>query len=1089
MLQTECPKCKNTVEEQDIRCPNCNMRLKVVCPTCGETNNFGEESCSNCGEILIKYCPSCSSSNLPTATECRKCGTNLTFSSSANTTIPNEEEQIEEVVVEEIQTNEQIEQTVDFEFPDDDISSYDETDNIEEKTVEEIDTEETGDDFEDIENSSSENVEADNLTENEIAEQQSQNEISYEDESQELEEYNDAQILLTELSSIMQPNNTTMVTALCAEEGMGKSTIIKTFADSFTEKGLIPIIAECSELIKMSSYGCIRECLLRLLTLPDFHPDIKSFYSVQTKQLFVQNFETLNDDEIMDFMNFLYPSMQGNFEEILIAKDKTYELLDKIFQSIISKNDAIFIIDNFDYIDTASYEYIHHLIENGIINNQTKLFITYKEYKTIDLYFKEKFLKNKEKRTLHLNNYTESQTKELIKNFSNTDSIPTAVEFAINEKGKGNIFFTEQFLALLFDAGYLFISSNEMKFKTNEPVPFLPKNIEEIIRLRIDGIQDGILKDSLFTMSIMGYKFDKNAFAAVVDITDEQADGILQRLVDLMYIQKVSEYEYTFKNTTMWSIIFDIAQKDAKFKLICKKIYYIFGKYALSNPTIKAVIATYREESEISAQAWLEVSSTAAYLGDTALYTDALEQYLENTDYKTKQNEITSTQAEIAEKIGRLLYKTEPQRAIEYLTAPVVAAKEAGNSTKIIELCGYLIKACYEVCDYSGVIESVDLIISSTDDALSPLDKAIIKSKKLHALLKMGNCEEGINLTNNEILTPLEEALSKQNSSEDYLKDLFNAWFDTSINLIKIYSLQGNSKALEVADNTEEIINLNNIENPEYSVELGLSRAYALTVTGRVDESLQTLRTVEKIQEYHNPKYISQKNLIYAMNLVCMDETNILEKKLFTFAKYADDANDQFGKHMFKIMLAWLTFKSGDFNKANIIFNDELTYFAKEKNVTGALISWLFISKNTLALEGSEAAEHIAMKALEVAQNPKFSQYHIAVYLHKLIAEINLLKGDKNAAKMYLEKGMLIAKQFGLEYAQVQMYIAFAKFLENLFEDADTNVSENANKANKIYQAAIIGAEKIKVPGLVNKIKKEQENLLLFCSQNGIQIG
>lgn len=1095
MVRTECPKCKSTVKEQDIRCSNCNMRLKVICPTCGEANDFGEQTCSNCGELLIKYCPNCSSANLPDASECRKCGAQFTETETENAS-ENISEENELTVTDDVEFSE----NQDFEFDENkgEISEnqedYDEAvidENQGENTLNQENYDESEFDQEGFEEISQENINTEDAQEYEQEENNFAEETAEANEEPpvgfENEEYSEAQEILTQLSQIMTPNNEIIVTAICAEEGMGKSTILKTFIDSFAEKGMVPITAECSELIKLSAFGCIRDFLLKLLTLPDFHPDIKSFYSVQTKQLFVQNFETLNDSEIMDFMNFLYPSMQGSYEEILVNKEKTTNLLDKIFESIISKNDAFFVIDNFDLIDTASYEYINHLIENQTINNQTKLFISYKENQSTEFYFDEKLLKNTQIRTLHLKNYTEEQTQELIKNFSNTDSIPTAVEFAINEKGKGNIFFTEQFLALLFDAGYLFISSNVMKFKANEPVPFLPKNIEEIICLRIDGIQENVLKDSLFTMSIMGYKFDKSAFAAVVDITDEQAGEILQKLVDLMYIQQVSEYEYAFKNMTMWSVIFDIAKGDAKFKLICKKIYYIFGKYALSNPTIKALTASYREEKEISAQAWLEVSSTAAYLGDITLYTDTLEQYLQETEYNSNQRELTETQAEVAEKIGKLLYKTKPQKAIEYLTTPVVAAKEAGNSAKIIELCGYLIKACYETCDYSGVTEAVDMIISSTEDDLSPLDKALIKSKKLHALFKTGNCEEGINLTNNEILGPLEEALSKQNNTED-LNSLFRAWFDASINLILLYSLQGNSKALEVADNTEEIINLNNIDTPEFSVKLGLARAFALTVIGRVNDSLETLRAVEKIQEYHIPKFISQRNLIYAINLVYMDEIKLLEKELFNYAKYADDANDQFSKHIFKLILAWLTFKSGDFNQANVIFNDELTYFAKEKTVTGALISWLFIAKNSLALEGSESAEHIAMKALEVAQNPKFSQYHIAVYLQKLIAEINLLKGDKNATKMYLEKGMLIAKQFGLELAQVQMYRAFAKFLEHLFEDTETDAVENANKANKIYQAAIIAAEKIKVPGLIDKIKDEQNNLLAFCQQNGIAI-
>ncbi len=73
MSEKYCPKCKNAVGIDDIRCPNCNMRLKMICPSCNMTNRFGSEFCSSCGEQLLKYCENCGSANLPDFSECRKC--------------------------------------------------------------------------------------------------------------------------------------------------------------------------------------------------------------------------------------------------------------------------------------------------------------------------------------------------------------------------------------------------------------------------------------------------------------------------------------------------------------------------------------------------------------------------------------------------------------------------------------------------------------------------------------------------------------------------------------------------------------------------------------------------------------------------------------------------------------------------------------------------------------------------------------------------------------------------------------------------------------------------------------------------------
>ncbi|MDO5304722.1 MAG: hypothetical protein Q4E87_04015, partial [bacterium] len=226
--------------------------------------------------------------------------------------------------------------------------------------------------------------------------------------------------------------------------------------------------------------------------------------------------------------------------------------------------------------------------------------------------------------------------------------------------------------------------------------------------------------------------------------------------------------------------------------------------------------------------------------------------------------------------------------------------------------------------------------------------------------------------------------------------------------------------------------------------------------------------------EYDNPQFILERNLIFSLNLVFSNVTDGLREILFEYAKYSENANDKFGKHIYKLMLAWLTYSEGEYVKANNIFDEELTYYAQEKIVTGALISWLFISKNALAIAGVESAEHVAMKALEVAQNPKFSQYHIAVYLQKLVAEINLAKGDASAAKMYLEKGMLIAKQFGLDLAQIELYRTYVKFLENTL--AQAKGAERADIANKIentYKSILEDAEKLKVPGLVESVKHD----------------
>ena len=96
-----------------------------------------------------------------------------------------------------------------------------------------------------------------------------------------------------------------------------------------------------------------------------------STISEETKNLFVQNFPTLTNDETENFMNFLYPSQQGTFADLVPNKQYTHALLEKIFTSVVTNNNAVFIIDNFELTDNASFEFIKQMILSGIINNKT----------------------------------------------------------------------------------------------------------------------------------------------------------------------------------------------------------------------------------------------------------------------------------------------------------------------------------------------------------------------------------------------------------------------------------------------------------------------------------------------------------------------------------------------------------------------------------------------------------------------------------------------------------------------------------------------------------------------------------------------
>ena len=70
----QCPKCKEFVEENSLKCKKCGTRIATVCKKCGTVNPIMAVECVNCHEKLLRICTECGSANLPHSKSCRKCG-------------------------------------------------------------------------------------------------------------------------------------------------------------------------------------------------------------------------------------------------------------------------------------------------------------------------------------------------------------------------------------------------------------------------------------------------------------------------------------------------------------------------------------------------------------------------------------------------------------------------------------------------------------------------------------------------------------------------------------------------------------------------------------------------------------------------------------------------------------------------------------------------------------------------------------------------------------------------------------------------------------------------------------------------------
>ena len=105
---------------------------------------------------------------------------------------------------------------------------------------------------------------------------------------------------------------------------------------------------------------------------------------------------------------------------------------------------------------------------------------------------------------------------------------------------------------------------------------------------------------------------------------------------------------------------------------------------------------------------------------------------------------------------------------------------------------------------------------------------------------------------------------------------------------------------------------------------------------------------------------------------------------------------------------------------------------------------------------------------------------------NKLIGEIYLAKQDFESAKVYLEKAIIISKQFDLQYIEMQTYLLSAKLYQEFALPKSNQRGNYVKQALKMFQLAknvpIVAVHQ----NLQKTIKEELSILTSFCKLNGI---
>lgn len=1108
----KCRKCGAQIPDDSIRCSNCGIKVNMYCPKCKTLNAFGTKVCKSCGFEILKTCSECGAENLYLAKECRKC--HHLFEDEQHEKEHNSEHEtvdydivrpfssIEPAFIPEKLVVNDEQETVSriFNIDEEFLHKDSEEEQEEESLLANNDIQEQQTYTKPEEDTKIEDIELPVLEEeadDNVQESLNEEDASLQQQETEPQDYipqiNIQNEAAGKVINVIKTSITKQIIALQGAEGCGKTAVLKQVSNSLASSGYVFLYGSCTPLVQITSFGFFQDAFLRIMGFPPYINSMESFVKDFKKSSFFHLFNFLNSSELNLFLNIFYPNQKDNFENILENKQIMFSILEKVIKSFSLNNNLVITIDNFELLDGASYDFIVYMLEKGYFNNRLKLLVAYQEDKSIQSYFDVSKTDERIFEMIKLNKLSSDEMLEAVENSLSINIKDIMDKEYLDEillKSDGNALRIEQEIALLFNAHYISLRGNEILINENNKPEIDPVSFEELIKLRLNSLSP-TAKNVLFMAAIMGYRFSTSILYLAVAMPAKKAENLSDYLIQEQFIQRVDNFTCEFKSLTLWKLIYQEAKSDLLYKENSERLYVSLKPLILSSNLQKLISCVEALSKNEAFLIWQNTAGISSKLGDTNLYVISQKQCLKIIEEQNMLN-AEELKSEIYEQIGKLLCEKSPKEAVTYLANVLDAQIKAGNLNKIIDLSGYFIKSCYLSGNYFGAAEAVDTVVSNLDSSnnsqVSACDIALIKSRKLKALFNIGNSEQIINLVNEDIIPALESEIDSKQADTKYKSLIVDAWLSSKTILAKAYAVQGNNQVFNVITDLKNFLDKYSYNTEFYMIQISLLEAFANTITGEINKSNEILNSITQNtkQKLLESELLSEWNLINIINRLLLDEYDDLKADLFELAAFTNNINEHFLKNIIKLILGYVIKEEGNTQKALEIFNEEITYFAKEKVAIGALLSWLLIVQITIESGDDEKALNTATKSLEIAQSPKINNYFFIIYFQKYIAEIFLRKGDFTAAKMYLEKSIMLAKQFELKYQIIELYIAYGNYMEEFMKVTHNYSSNNIAITSDLYIKALTAAKELRLLNLIDRVNREKNEFKSFCQLNSI---
>ena len=773
------------------------------------------------------------------------------------------------------------------------------------------------------------------------------------------------------------------------------------------------ITVTCYDEMKYSPYSFFRNLVSAIFE-----------YTVSQK-LFAQNdFSIFNSIDTDGMIKDLITFKQRNLDA---PQDTRYEYFDIFLTLLQAIPNTLIFIENFEKIDTSSYDVLKYLFESfeeldiSYLIQYSKDFNLHKDmhFLVTKPYYTEITLKPTPFEKMVAEN------KEYYRDIMDTFYFQRIAKYSF-----GSILFLDIAIQYLIESGVFEATEDSIQL-VNPKTIIIPSSLNKLIRRRLNLLQD--YPDAikfLATCIILGPRIDQDT---INSLGYSNIGDILEKLTDMGYIYFYNNCMY-FANYNLIRDNLLTTLDSTVLKNIADELFDKVFDDSMPSPE-KAYLYDLMNDYKSAFLEWEKLAKINLSLGDFNAYLNCADKILNILDLNKNeeaQEDIDKYKLELYSNIATNMFEFVPEKTFALAEKTLSNLEKTTDTDKIINLCNKLIQGCLQVGNYTHALELTHKVLallpnSSIDPGTTNFNKYFFLMTIVHVeiLFNIGAWEDCLDV-GYSVLNVMNQA-NLEIMKPDYMSvEQFESIVMDTIGYIALTNI------LQLKGNVREFLNI--IRSDFTNVPHGYDIFIALEefMFGQVPEYDDSMLDNKfSIIIYHILEAFTR----------CRHDYKLFAEEIYE-AKLIAKSSHMFQIELFiDLMIAYAYLKLCSFRKASAIIY-QIIKTANECGLTNLLyIAWYVMSELNMA-QGKYIVTYGILNnsliQLEKADNS--NEYLMLLFKYNMYKVLRFQQKEEQA-KICLAQADYICRKYGIKF---EFDVAPEHFVPLVDPDAEENIVNNS---------------------------------------------